>query len=125
MEAGWHLEARRGGADRRHLDGRRGRGGQTGLGPAGAVRCGRIDGGVRGGARVGLGGTLLRRRRGTLGGHDEPVAGRPGATLGGQPGRRAHRCGTSHRRFETGGLDAVDVRRGVRAVDVVAVGAGR
>ncbi|WP_146758824.1 hypothetical protein [Micromonospora noduli] len=125
METGRHLETRRRGADGRHLDGRWGRGGQPGLGPAGTVRGSRIDGGVWGGARVGLDGTLLRRRCGTLGGHHEPVAGHPGATLGGQPGRGAHRRGASRRRFETGVVDAVDVVRVVRAVDVVAVGAGR
>ncbi|MFI6783704.1 hypothetical protein [Micromonospora sp. NPDC050276] len=83
VEAGWHLETRRRGAHGRNLDGWRRRGGQPGLGPAGTVRGSRIGGGVVGGARIGLGGTLLRRRCGTLGGHHEPVAGRPGAALGG------------------------------------------
>lgn len=121
VEAGRDLEARGGGADGRHLDVRRRRGRQTGLGPAGAVAAGRVRSGVRGGAGVGLAGPLLRRRCGALGGHHQPVAGLVGPVLGGQPGRRAHRRGPARRGLGARVADAIGL--GTGAADAVGLGA--
>ena len=125
VEAGRHLETRRGGADGRHLDGRRRGGGQAGLGPAGAVGGGRIGGGVRGGAG--------RARR-----HPAPPAARdvgrapPAGRWPARGGpRRAARAGAltgvgrPDGRFEAGAADAVGVIGMVHAVGVVAVDPGR
>ncbi|SCE91806.1 hypothetical protein GA0070607_3197 [Micromonospora coriariae] len=118
-EAGRDLEARGGGADGWHLDaGWRG-GGQAGVGPAGAVAGGGVDRGVSGRAAVRLAGPMLLRRRRTLGGHHQAVAGRVAPVLGGRPRRSAHRRRSTSRRFGARMVDAVGL--GTRVADAVGV----
>ena len=96
-------------------------------GSAQRARCAAAGSTVECGAGPGSGSTApcSAGGAGRWAGTTQPVAGRPRAALGGQPGRGAHRRGASRGRFETGVVDAVDVIRVVHAVDVVAVGAGR